>query len=89
MATATRAPKRARKPQRTSTTAQSNTTAPDGYMSRAQAAAFCGGVNLQIIDSAIRRGDLKAYKPKGRKGEGRRVLIRKTDLVAWVESQQV
>lgn len=63
--------------------------APDGYMSRVQAAAFCGGINLQIIDSAIRRGDLKAYKPKGRKGEGRRVLIRKTDLVAWVESQQV
>lgn len=83
--------KRKAKPVRPTTAPQISTAAIalDGYMSRAQAAAFCGGINLQIIDSAIRRGELKAYKPKGRKGRGRRVLIRKTDLVAWVESQQV
>ncbi len=76
----------ARKPQRTT---KPITTAPDGYLSRRQASAFCGGLNLQIIDSAIRRGELRAYKPAGRKGKGRRVLIGKADLVAWLQAAQV
>lgn len=56
---------------------------PDGFMTRAEAAAF-GRLNVQTIDQAIHQlKTLRAYYV------GRRVLIRKTDLVAWIESRQV
>ena len=65
----------------------------DGFLSRKQAAAFAG-VNVQIVDAAIRRGELRAYKVKGRdvKGRpthGRRVVIAKQDVIAWVTANQV
>ena len=92
----------ARKPARKPTpqsTAPATTIPDDGYMSRAQAAEFCG-VNIQIIDSAIDRGQLRAFKVQGRDvkvkatgrvytPEPRRVLIAVRDLHAWATARQV
>lgn len=65
----------------------------DGFLSRKQAATFAG-VNVQIVDAAIKRSELKAYRirgrdVKGRPSPGRRVVIAKQDVIAWVTANQV
>lgn len=57
--------------------------APDGFMTRAEAAAFCR-LNVQTIDQAIHQHKtLRAYHV------GRRVLLKKQDVIAWIESREV
>ena len=52
------------------------------FVGRLQAAALVG-VNVQTIDLWIQKGQLRAFKPV------RRVLIRRTELLALVEAAQV
>jgi len=71
----------------------------DGFLSRKHAAAFAG-VNVQIVDAAIKRGELKAYRIKGRDVKDkagrlrppqhlRRVVIAKQDVIQWLTANQV
>ena len=90
-----RTSKPARKPatRKPSTPTAPPATPDDGFLTRKQAAAFTS-VNLQIIDAAIRRSELKAYRIRGRDVKGkpsnpRRVVIRKLDLIAWLTANQV
>ena len=50
---------------------------------RREAARFAR-VHISHIDGAIRREELKAFRPAGRK-----VLILRDDLVAWITSAPV
>ena len=52
------------------------------FVSRLQAAQLCS-VNVQTVDAAIARGVLPAYR------FGRRVLIKRTELLGVVVSGQV
>lgn len=54
---------------------------PEGYLSRAETATFTR-LNIQTIDAAINAGELRASKV------GRRVLIRKPDIFAWLDRRQ-
>ena len=67
------------RPATTSTTAA--TAAPDGFMSRAEAAALCR-LNIQSIDQGIKLAQLRRFKV------GRRVLLKRADVIAWIESKE-
>jgi excisionase family DNA binding protein len=78
--TRTRAHKRTRKPQPRHHTLKPVT--PDAeFIGRLQAAVLIS-VNVQTIDLAINRAQLPAYRV------GRRVLVKKADVLAWVEGNQ-
>jgi hypothetical protein len=96
--TTTRKPA-SRTPKPQSTAPQQPAPATTGFLSRKEAAVFTG-LNVQIIDAAIKRGELRAYRVRGRDvkdshgrtlppSEARRVLIAMPDLMAWATANQV
>ena len=50
-------------------------------MTRAEAATFCR-LNVQTIDAAIKAARLRCYRV------GRRVLLQKPDVLAWMQRQE-
>lgn len=54
---------------------------PEGYLSRAETAAFTR-LNVQTIDAAIASGRLTVSRV------GRRVLIRKPHVISWLNGLQ-
>ncbi len=62
-----------------SSTAEPPAAAPDAFMSRAEAAAFCR-LNIQTIDKAMYVDKtLRFYHV------GRRVLLQKPDVLRWMQ----
>jgi excisionase family DNA binding protein len=55
----------------------------DHYMTKLSAAAFIDHKNDRKIEEGIRSGQLRAYRI------GKKILIRKSELIAWVESHEV
>lgn len=62
-------------------TATTAPAAPDAFMTRAEAATFCR-LNVQTIDAAIKAARLRCYRV------GRRVLLQKPDVLAWMQRQE-
>ncbi len=62
-----------------------STTTPVLYLNRKQAAQACG-VSVDLIDLAVKAGDLKARKRRGEGGgTNTKVLFTPDDLREWVE----
>jgi excisionase family DNA binding protein len=55
----------------------------DGFMTKQTAARFIDHKDTRKIERAIRDGHLRAFRC------GRKILVRKSDLIAWIESNQI
>lgn len=55
----------------------------DHFMSKTSAAKFIDHADKRIIEQGIREGHLRAFKV------GKKVLVRKSDLIAWIERHEV
>jgi excisionase family DNA binding protein len=55
----------------------------DHYLTKLSAAVFIDHKNDRKIEEGIRSGQLRAYRI------GKKILIKKSELIAWVESHEV